>query len=215
MPRDRYYELFAKGRSAMAIEPVGSLRTLNLPENTLDTMGSKRSINARGRGPTVRYFDSRQSRKQHNYEILVDPAYRIDLYLSNDEAHNRLHRHLQAGTSVYTPSLGLSELLADVTFHDAYEGDDIEPVDRTAPGSDPVTVDSVLWEGSRFATPQRGTELHVERSQAFFAPAVDASGRLDRTAVGYVDVGYSPTTASLEASGTVFAHVSDRTVSFY
>lgn len=214
MPRDQYYELFAKGRSAIAIEPLEDLRTINLPENTLDTMDSKQSINALGRGPTIRYFDSRASRKQHNYELLVEPAYRIDLYLANDEAHDRLRRHLQGGTSVYTPALGLSELLATVSYEGEAEGDAIQPVDTTGADSDSVAVDSVLWGGSQYAVSQRGHSFRVERSQAFFAPTTDAGGRLDRTAVGYTEVGYSPDGTLVRASGARFARVNGRTVMF-
>lgn len=210
MPRDSYYELFAKGRSAVAIEPVGRLRTLNLPENTLDTMDSQASINARGRGPTVRYFDPRADRKQHTYELLVEPAYRIDLYLAHDAAHDRLRRHLAGGTSVYTPALGLSELLADVSYHGSFGADEIESIDAT----EPVAVDSALWGGSRFAVARRGRTLRVERSQAFFAPAVDASGRLDRVAREFAEIGYAPADEPIRATGTTLARVDGRTVTF-
>jgi CRISPR-associated protein Cas5h len=215
VPRDQYYELFAKGDSAVAITPVAEegLRSLNVPINTLDTKDSMRSINSRGRGPKVRYPDPRAPRKQHTYEFLVDPAYRIDVWLDHEEAYERLRAHLRRGTCVYSPSMGLSELLASVTYHG--ETSDVRAVDRTAADADSVDVDSVLWHGSRHAVGRRGATQRVERTQAFFAPSIDASGRLDRVAAEFVDVGYNPDGEQLPATGARFASVGDRVVMFH
>jgi CRISPR-associated protein Cas5h len=145
--RDGYYDVFDRSRSGIAIQPVESgengsttapiPRTMNLPENSLTTSNEgMKAVNARGK-VSVRYPDPNADRQRVNYEVLVDPAYRVDVWLDDDHAYTRLHDRLADGRSEYVPSLGLSEFLASVTFHGEYTP---EPV----ADDDPIAVDSAL-----------------------------------------------------------------------
>ena len=132
--RDGYYELFGPGRSAVAIEPVREVRTLNMPMNTLSTAdGNLQSLNGRGK-LSVKLPDPTTLRQQHNYEVLVDPAYRIDIALADDERYRVLRATLEEGKSYYVPSLGLSEHLAEIEYHGEF---DVEPGSAV----DPARVD--------------------------------------------------------------------------
>ena len=95
--RNSYYDLFGPDSSRIAIEPVSALRTLNMPMNTLSTAaGDLRSINSQGK-LALKLPDPTNLRQQHNYEVLVDPAYRIDVALSDEKNITASARRSQRG----------------------------------------------------------------------------------------------------------------------
>lgn len=176
--RDEYYNLFAPDASAVAIEPVEEIRTMNMPMNTLSTAKeSMKTLNSRG-SLSISFPDSTENRQQHNYEVLVEPSYRIDLWLDNDETYARLRETLKEGRSHYVPSLGLSEYLAEVEYHGEFEvneGTSGEVVDV----STTVPSDSII--------PDAGTEFRMEKPPAYME--ADSGGR--RT-TAFVSYSYSP-----------------------
>jgi len=207
LPRDSYYDLFAKDSSAVAIQPRFEPASMNVPTNTLDTMEDMRKAGS-GDAPTVYYPDTSGDRKQHNYEFLVDPEYRIDVWVDDDETYETLKTHLEEGTSVYTPSLGLSELLASVEYRGEHHPD---PTETDAP----TAVDSVIW-GEGNAVPMPGATFKTERSQSFMA-RTDDSATLGgaRTVEGYTTVVYPVDESTIEATpGTRLAKFDGRTVMF-
>jgi len=56
------------------------------------------------------------SRSQIPYEFLKSPSYRIFVAEASDEAMTDLEHYLKKGATVYTPSLGLAQCLATVSF---------------------------------------------------------------------------------------------------
>jgi len=148
--RDGYYDVFDRERSDIAIQPVARgadpddgrtaavPRTMNLPEISLTTSGEgMKAVNSRGT-VSVRYPDPTVDRQRSNYEVLVDPAYRIDVRLADGDAYERLRDRLSTGRSEYTPSLGLSEFLATIRYHGEFTPE------RVDTGDDPIAVHSAI-----------------------------------------------------------------------
>lgn len=200
--RDGYYDLFAPGESAVAIEPVREIRTVNMPMNTLSTAsGNLQSLNGRGK-LSVKLPDPTTLRQQHNYEVLVDPAYRIDIALSDGNRYRELRETLDAGKSHYIPSFGLSEHLAEIDYHGEFsveEGshDDTPKVDSAVPDA----VDDVVIKA--------GTRCQIEESPAFMQ--ADDGGR---TTTGFTTYSYNPDAEPLPVRNLETARVDGRTVVF-
>jgi len=193
--RDGYYDLFAPGESLVAIEPVGRLRTMKLPMNTLSTADEHlASLNPRGK-LSIKLPDPSKPRQQHNYEVLVEPAYRIDVWLSDDERYEQLRSLLESGESYYVPSLGLSEHLASVEYHGEFS---IEP----GPDGETVAVDSTVPEAVDSIVPEPDTRYQIEQPPAFME--TDEGGR---TTSAFVSYAYNPDGGSLR-----LRDVSPRTV---
>jgi CRISPR-associated protein Cas5h len=200
--RDGYYELFGRDSSRIAIEPVNEIRTVNMPINSLSTAAENlRSLNGRGK-ISVKIPDPTDLRQQHNYEVLVDPAYRIDIALADDEQYEELREMLEAGKSHYIPSLGLSEHLAELDFHGEF---DVEP------GSDEGSVwsDSAVPDAVDEVVLDSGTRCGIEDSPAFMA--ADSGGR---TTTAFVSYAYNPDAEPLKVSDVGTSRVDDRTVMF-
>ncbi|MDL0134574.1 type I-B CRISPR-associated protein Cas5b [Halobacterium salinarum] len=200
--RDKYYELFASDSSAVAVEPVRDLRTLNMPMNTLSTADeSMQSLNSHGK-LSVKLPDPSKPRQQHNYEVLVEPAYRIDVALADDARYRELRSHLEAGTSHYVPSLGLSEHLAQIDYHGEFE---VKP----APDDGVVSVDSAVPDAVDSVVPGPETRCQVEQSPAFMT--ADERGRTTRSFTTYA---YNPDTGPLSVQDIDASIVDGRTVVF-
>jgi CRISPR-associated protein Cas5h len=200
--RDGYYDLFAPERSAVAIEPVEELRTINMPVNALSTAaGNLRSLNSHGK-ISVKLPDSTDLRQQHNYEVLVDPAYRIDVALDDDERYEQLRETLAAGKSHYVPSLGLSEYLARIEFHGEFDVED-------GPDEGTVAVDSAVPDAVDDVVLDPETRCGIEESPAFMT--ADAGGRTTTAFTAYV---YNPDAGPLTVRDVDASRVDGRTVVF-
>jgi len=200
--RDGYYDLFAPDKSAMAIEPVREIRTINMPMNTLSTAsGNLQSLNGRGK-ISVKLPDPTTLRQQHNYEVLVEPAYRIDLSLADEEWYTTLRETLEAGKSHYVPSLGLSEHLAELEFHGEFAINE-------GPNDGDVEVDSAVPNAVDDIVPDPETRCGIEESPAFMT--TDSNGRTTTAFTGYA---YSPDAEPLTVKNVETSRVDGRTVVF-
>jgi CRISPR-associated protein Cas5h len=216
--RDSYYDVFDRERSGIAIQPVASPyatvktlsgvpRTMNLPENSLTTSSKgMKTVNARGK-VSVRYPDPTADRQRVNYEMLVDPAYRLDLWIDDGDAYDRLHDRLADGRSEYVPSLGLSECLATVRFHGEFTAEPVEP------DSGPLTVDSAIPDPDALV-PATDRPYGTERSPGDMA-TTDRSGEFTgRRTTEFLQWAYSRGETPLRADGVSAHSVDGRTVVF-
>lgn len=200
--RDEYYGLFSPDRSAVAIEPVRELRTLNMPTNTLSTAASDlQSLNPHGK-ISAKLPNPTKLRQQHNYEVLVEPAYRIDIALADDGRYEQLRETLVAGKSHYVPSLGLSEHLAEIEFHGEFDVED---------GSDEgiVEVDSAVPDAVDDVVLDSETRCGIEESPAFMS--ADSGGR---TTTAFTSYTYNPDAEPLAVRNVDASRVGGRTVVF-
>lgn len=200
--RDGYYELFGPDSSRVAIEPVHEIRTLNMPVNALSTAAENlRSLNGRGK-ISVKIPDATDLRQQHNYEVLVEPAYRIDVALADRKRYGELRETLEAGKSHYIPSLGLSEHLAELDFHGEF---DIE----SGAEAGPVAVDSAVPNAIDDVVLDPGTRCGIEESPAFMS--ADSGGR---TTTAFTTYAYNPDAEPVTVQNTQTSLVDGRTVAF-
>lgn len=212
--RDSYYETFAIDAAAIAITPINELRTTNIATNGVSTEEDnlrrpRSSRKGRSRsGLQIRYPDSTGNRQQQNYEYLVDPSYRIDVAIDDQDFYATLKYHLKNGEYVYTPSLGLSECLAEIEYKGTQSPDpiDIAKCDRIAVDSAvPNSVDAMVPEG----------RLETERSPA----AMENVPTGGRKTSAFTTYGYSPSANSVDVLvnddlNAPVATVNDRTVMF-
>lgn len=202
LDRDSYYDIFQVENSAIAIQPMNELRTINMPMNTLSTSDSDlTSVNSRGK-ISMKLPDPSKPRQQHNYEVLVEPAYRIDIGLRDTETYQQLKDMLVEGKSYYSPSLGLSEYLAEVNYLGEFSVaacSDSEVLEFNS--AVPAPIESVLIDE---ASPCR-----VEQSPGFME--LSDGGRITTEFTTY---SFNPLGQTLEVKGEPAWTVDDRVVSF-
>lgn len=207
--RDSYYDVFGADSAAVAITPLAELRTVNIPTTGLGTdpgqdvttsVGSRRKFK-------LTYQETTGDRQLHAYEVLANPAYRIDIAVEDEDFYEELSAHLTAGTSVYPPSLGKSEYLATV--------EDVE-TDRTpsrVPVDGPVDIDSVVPVSLSETVPQGGVTYGAERSPAVME--ADSGGRRTTRFDNYVYTNHPSACVRItEAASVTPVEVGNRTVVF-
>lgn len=198
-PRDSYYETFAKDASAIAISPKSDLETQSIPQLTLPTTAGDIKTAEGVSGKTV--VDPEviaTERKRRTFEYVVDPAYRIDLVLDDEETRDRLWEFLETGRATYTPFLGKSECLAKITDvnRSTVESDgDAESIQSTVP--------------EEHVVPSPGSPLRMERTPAYMT--ADQTGR---ETTGFVSYAYAPGDKTLTAPDAPVYQVQDRSVCF-
>ncbi|MEM3334339.1 MAG: type I-B CRISPR-associated protein Cas5b [Thermoplasmata archaeon] len=108
LQRGEYPEYFKRDKSKIGLQLLQSVKKTRLSMNLISTK-AEHLVNP----PLVNYF------KQHtiiSFEFLKDPKYRIYLYHAETEFFENLKSLLREHKSVYTPNLGLSQLICNFRF---------------------------------------------------------------------------------------------------
>lgn len=113
LDRDSYYDDFSNENCKIGIKLLSPIRKTYIGQNLIDT---KKGF--------YLWDITENQRTQILFEVLKDVKFRIYLWLRNTTLFNLLENHLNNHTSVYTPYLGLANMLANFQFVNKYE--DIE-----------------------------------------------------------------------------------------
>jgi CRISPR-associated protein Cas5h len=177
--RDSYYDHFQADNSAIAIVPLTNPHTLSLSLTTVNTKADEAikyvpsDIDHYTHGVKALTPESYSEldRQRDPYEMLVDPAYRIYIAVADDELDNELFSRLDDSRYHYSPSLGLSECLAEIRDVERHE------ISQETPETGTIEVDSAVHTTAEsVAVPTPGVPLQRERSPLYME-AVDSGGR--------------------------------------
>jgi CRISPR-associated protein Cas5h len=148
----------------------------------------------------VKYPDTTDNRQIHSYELLVEPAYRIDVAVEDERFYNALKHRLETGTSFYPPSMGLSEYLAwieTIGSDDQYE----HRIDPLEVGGT-VDVDSAVPNGVDDIVPRAGVTYEVER-----VPGYMEAHNGGRRTTGFVDYAFADESLEVRSESVPLAEV--------
>lgn len=106
--RDSYYNLFFPESARLAIRILNPLKKIRININLIKTddgfyLWDNIMKGGEPRSPTP-------------FEFVKEPKYRIYVWIKDKELHRELRNLLQNHKSVYTPYLGISELIANFCF---------------------------------------------------------------------------------------------------
>lgn len=202
--RDGYYEIFGEDSSRIAIEPVSEIWTMNMPKISLDTNKGALEKKTKG-GLKARFAGGGGDQQRYNYEMLVDPAYRIDVSLKNRDVYEKLRRYLETGKSHYTPSLGVSECLASIDYHGEFDVEEIVTEEQLAVSSAVPDREPVIEPGVSYAS---------ERSPAYMEVYDEYDGFSKRRTMGFTSYSFREDAEDVLVSGGPTSRVDDRLVVF-
>lgn len=206
-PRDSYYDVFAAQTSAIAIVPNSPLRTMQMPMLTVPTEEGNIQTAEGVSGKTVippKVLE--RERKRRSFEYLCNPTYRIHTVLDDEEWMDRLVDRLDAKganppsvRSVYTPALGKSECIAEIT----------ESSVGTVRGPETVSVvDSTVPEANIMPTAE--VSYTMERTPGYMSRA-DGGRRTD----GFVSYAYPTDGGTVEIEEIEAYNINGDTVCFF
>ncbi|MCL5673956.1 MAG: type I-B CRISPR-associated protein Cas5b [Deltaproteobacteria bacterium] len=113
---NEYLKVFNLDESKISLRILNPIKKVRVGINLLETKGSNM------KHPMS---DKMQPHTQIRTELLRDPKYRIYISNSNETIFTNLINNLKNHETVYTVSLGLSELLADFQYIEVYEYEEI------------------------------------------------------------------------------------------
>jgi CRISPR-associated protein Cas5h len=113
--KNKYLEYFQNNSCKVAIGIQNPIKKTAITENFIDV----KKVDRKKFYARIPYGKS--SRTQIRLELIQDPCYRVFFYHKDEYLYNEVKRHLENHKSVYTLSMGLSELLANYTYMGEYE----------------------------------------------------------------------------------------------
>ncbi len=100
--KNKNNELLDRKHSSIALRIMAPIKKVRIAENLINTKDRK--------------FRLEKGRSQIKIEFLSEPKFRIYIELTNENEYRNLKKLLTEHKSVYTPTLGLSENLANFDF---------------------------------------------------------------------------------------------------
>lgn len=129
-----------------------------------------------------------EPRTQVRLELLKNPNYRIFVSHLNEKIFNSLERNTREHISIYSVSLGLSELLADFKYVGVYEAKEIKDAVQFINISTPILVSKLIDSG-----------IFIEQGKKYFKEKMPIQMKPDREVIVYDDVIYEPDGQTIKA----------------
>ena len=180
--RDEYYHLFGPENSRVAIVPIQPPKVWSVPVVHLSVRDDELRSD-RNTAP-LEYPHSEAARQRYVEETLVDPTFRIHVWLNSDEAFETITDHLVAGTSVFPPTMGQANRVDTEVTHipetTFVRRDDL---------SGQVAVDSAVPVPESIV-PEPGVPSAIERSPGFMRGLSADDGATGRVTTEFIDWAY-------------------------
>jgi len=176
---NEYLILFGNSRCKISLRILNPVKKLRMGLNLLETKGTnlKLPMSDKNLAP----------RTQIRTEFLKDPHFRIYVSHEDEKVFHKLAGNIEKHQSIYTVSLGLSELLADFTYVGLYKCDVITD-GKIVELSTPITMDDLI-----------DNELEIETGKKYFKEKMPIVMNHDRVVERYADVIFEPDGKTIKA----------------
>lgn len=119
LDKTEYLRYFSDKDASIAVQLLSEVKKITLAENLIDTKKAGKMMN------------QIKQRTQIRFELLKDPKYRIFVHHQDETIYLKLKEMLDAHKTVYTPCLGLSELLANFKYVKEYNTETVKTESET------------------------------------------------------------------------------------
>lgn len=193
--RNEYQYKFKEHNSKIAIQILNPINKTRISLNLINTK-SEYLISY----PMMNYF------KQHtilNFEFIKDPRYRIYFFTRNEEIYEQLKELLVSHKTVYTPYLGLSELICNFCYFNEYSFNEIRPQEFQYINSIVPIKKSKIGALIKKIEPEEDKKYSIESIPSFIG--------CDRETEEYVEVIIEESGKSIKVIPEVYWELDDRT----
>ncbi len=169
---NEYLKIFGNDKCRIALQILRPVKKIRFGLNLLETKGTnlKLPMSDKNLAP----------RTQIRTEFLKDPRFRIYVSHKDDDVFNNVCKNIREHRSVYTVSLGLSELLADFIYVGLYNCDE-STAKETVKLSTPITATNLLQNN-----------LEIEADKKYFKEKMPIVMNQERVVERYDDVIFEP-----------------------
>jgi len=125
LDKTEYFRHFFKDDAKIGCKILAPVKKVRIGENLIDTKSAIK-------------MHLIKNRTQIRFEFIKDPRYRIYFSHSDEQLYKKLNDLITSHQSVYTPCLGLSELICNFKFIGEFRlnssGEDVQDIDSVVPG---------------------------------------------------------------------------------
>jgi CRISPR-associated protein Cas5h len=125
LDKTEYFRQFFRDGAKIGCKILTPIKKVRMGENLIDTKSAVK-------------MHLIKNRTQIRFEFVKDPKYRIYFSHSDEQFYKKLKDMLSGHQSVYTPCLGLSQLICNFQFVGEFglkkSGEDIQIIDSVVPG---------------------------------------------------------------------------------
>lgn len=193
-----YHDVFGPETSKIAVELLREPRTLSMANTIMKT--ADEDVRSMGGSRGFLIPDETSDRDLRNKHVLIDPAYRVDVWVSTVPVYNHLKYMLREGKSFYTPSLGVSEYLTNVEYLGEHEIGESRMVDQGE-------IASVLPGTSENVIPDADTRVKTIKTPMFMTQTRDELGRTGRKTTEFSHITYNPAGGPEASNGSALTVV--------
>ena len=126
LDKSDYFSNFFRDDALIGCRIMSPVKKVRIGENLIDTKSALK-------------MHLIKNRTQIRFEFVKDPRYRIYFTHSNEELYKNVLEKLSLHQSIYTPCLGLSQLICNFNYLGEYElkaaGKEVQEIDSVVPGS--------------------------------------------------------------------------------
>ncbi|KJR40297.1 CRISPR-associated protein Cas5, subtype I-B/HMARI, partial [Candidatus Magnetoovum chiemensis] len=179
---NEYLDTFSLDKCKIAVQILNPVNKIRMGINLLET---KKNFNPKSlqKKPPASIL-----RTQIRTEFLKGPRFRIYFAANNTELFQRVEEFVIQHKSIYTPSMGLSELLADFKYVITCEA-----VERT--DNNPAEISTVICASSLL----QSKDLQIETGKTYFKERMPIKMNTARVIERYDDVIYEPDGKTISA----------------
>jgi CRISPR-associated protein Cas5h len=178
LKKESYLAALAHESIGVAVSLINPVAKVRIAENLINTKIA----------PLMARIPSQSGHIQVRFELLKNPCYRVYVSLKDAALQSTLKEMLAAHRCVYTPYLGISELIANFCFIGEYEAEAITPDDyvniRSAVNSDAIR------------------DLSIEEGKEYFSEVVPCDMADDRVVTRFSKIVYERTAQPIRAMVT-------------
>jgi CRISPR-associated protein Cas5h len=183
--KEDYLKQMGKDKASIGVGLLAEVKKTRLAENLIDTDKTGR-------------FNLIKNRTQIRFEMLRNPRFRVYFSHIDTDTQRALVELLKEHKCVYTPCLGLSELLADYKYIEEYDGSIIHP-------KEPMRLASSILEN-------QVEELIFEEDYQYITETLPLEMAPDRTVLEYGSVLFERGAKQLQARVRSCTQLSDGSV---
>lgn len=189
LDKTEYLRHFSDKDASIAVQLLNEVKKTTLAENLIDTKKAGKLMNRI------------KQRTQIRFELLKKPKYRIFVHHQDASIYLKLKEMLEAHKTVYTPCLGLSELLANFKYVKEYNMETVETESET----------KILT-----ALPKKNlVELSFQEGYEYLSETMPRNMLPDRTVTEYMTVIFERKHKSLKARVNQFIRLeNDEAITF-
>ncbi len=125
LDKGEYFRHFFKDNAKISCKILKPVKKVRIGENLIDTKSAVK-------------MHLIKNRTQIRFEFVKDPKYRIYFTHSDEQFYKKIKDRLTSHQTVYTPCLGLSQLICNFEFIGEFElkrsGNDLQQIDSVVPG---------------------------------------------------------------------------------